>query len=69
LIYFSERRGDETLPNFRKGKHPRKGEIKETRGKDQSPGKPTARKRRATKEERETLKNQTLHQCSEDVYN
>jgi hypothetical protein len=28
LIFFSERRGDETLPNFIKGKQPRKGEKK-----------------------------------------
>ncbi len=28
MIYFSERRGDKTLPNFRKGKHPRKAEKK-----------------------------------------
>jgi hypothetical protein len=48
LIYFSGG-GDETLPNFRKGKHPRKGEKKETSSKDQSPGKQTAQKRRATR--------------------
>jgi hypothetical protein len=35
----------ETLPNFMKRKHLRKGEKKETRGKDQSPGKQTAPKR------------------------
>jgi hypothetical protein len=28
---------DETLPNFTRKKHPRKGEKKETKGKDQSP--------------------------------
>jgi hypothetical protein len=30
---------DETMPNFIKGKHPRKGEKKKQGGKDQSPGK------------------------------
>jgi hypothetical protein len=30
---------DETLPNFIKRKHPKKGREKETSGKDQSPGK------------------------------
>ncbi len=56
MIYFSERRADETLPNFIKGKQPRKGEKKKTRGKDQSPVKQTVQKRQATKEEREPLR-------------
>jgi hypothetical protein len=30
---------DETLPNFIKRKHPKKGKEKETMGKDQSPNK------------------------------
>jgi hypothetical protein len=36
---------DKTLPNFIKGKHPRKGEKKKRRGKDQSLGNRTAQKR------------------------
>jgi len=40
---------DETLPNFIKRKHPRKGERKRTRSKDQSPSKQTAQKRWATR--------------------
>jgi len=40
---------DETLPNFIRRKRPRQGEEKETRGKDQSPGKQTGQKRRATR--------------------
>jgi hypothetical protein len=37
--------GDETLPNFKKKKAPKKGREKETKGKDQSPGKQMAQKR------------------------
>jgi hypothetical protein len=53
---------DETLPNFtpkkktKKKKQPRKGEIKETRGKDQSPGKQTTQMRWGHGEEREPLR-------------
>jgi hypothetical protein len=42
---------DETLPNFIKRKHPRKGEKKETSGLDQSPGKQTAQKRQAKRKQ------------------
>jgi hypothetical protein len=42
---------DETLINFIERKHPRKGEKKETRGKEdrRSPGKQTAQQRWATR--------------------
>jgi hypothetical protein len=40
---------DETLPNLIKRKHPRKGQPKKTRGKDQSLGKQTAQKGQATR--------------------
>ncbi len=40
---------DDTLPNFRKRKHPKKGREKETKGKDQSPGKQAAEMRWATR--------------------
>jgi hypothetical protein len=46
-IFLQTLPNDETLPNFIKRKHPRKGE-KETRDKDQSPGKQIAQKRQAT---------------------
>jgi hypothetical protein len=36
---------DETLPNLIKRKHPKKGREKETKGKDQSPGKQTTQTR------------------------
>jgi hypothetical protein len=40
---------DETLPNFIKRKHPKKGREKKTRGKDESPSKHLAQMRRATR--------------------
>jgi hypothetical protein len=40
---------DEIVPNFIKRKHPRKGREKETKGKDQSPGKQTTQKRQAAR--------------------
>jgi hypothetical protein len=40
---------DETMPNFINRKRPRKGEKKKQEGKDQSPGKQRAQKRRATR--------------------
>jgi hypothetical protein len=52
---------DETLPNFIKRNHPRKGEKKKQGGKDQSPGKQTAQKRRATRRQRKPLSTETKH--------
>jgi hypothetical protein len=40
---------DDTPPNFTKRKHPKKGREKETKGKDQSPGKQAAEMRWATR--------------------
>jgi hypothetical protein len=39
---------DETMPNFIKRKHPKKGREKETTSKDQSPSKQAAQMRWAT---------------------
>jgi hypothetical protein len=55
---------DETLSNFIKRKHPRKGEKNKTRDKDQSPGKQKAQKRRATRrKEREPLRTKPSTSC------
>ncbi len=56
---------DETLPNFIKRKHPKKGREKETNGKDQSPGKQIAQKRPATYGGKGTAKYRNLHQSHE----
>ncbi len=45
---------DETLPNFIKRKHPKKGREKKTRGKDQSPSK-QARPKHASKQARPSM--------------
>jgi hypothetical protein len=47
---------DDTLPNYIKRKHPRKGEKKETRGLDQSSGKQTVQKRQQAKRKQGTTK-------------
>jgi hypothetical protein len=47
---------DETLPNFTKRKHPRKGEKKKQRSKHQSPGKQNSPKEVGHKEERAPLR-------------
>jgi hypothetical protein len=52
---------DETLPSLRYKKAPKKGREKETKGKDQSPGKQIAQKGPAT-QGKGTTKYQTLHQ-------
>jgi hypothetical protein len=54
---------DETLPNFIKRKHPRKGEKKKLGAKHQSPGNKSSN--RGGQQGNGTIKNQTLHQSHE----
>ncbi len=49
--YLHPHLNDETLTSFIKKKHPRKGEKKKTRGKNQSLGKQTTQKRLAKRSE------------------